>query len=54
MTWVATQITPGRVGIRLDDTLTLPVIAAQALYLAGGQAPAELTSSVPLLVSEKH
>mgnify|MGYP001315021568 CR=1 FL=1 len=51
VTWVATQITPWRVGIRLDDTLTLPVFAHQPRFLF--DAHGDTDALVPIVISDE-
>ena len=51
VTWVATQITPWRVGIRLDDTLTLPVFATRPRFLF--DAHGDTDALVPIVISDE-
>ena len=51
VTWVATQITPWRVGIDLDDTLTLPVFATRPRFLF--DAHGDTDALVPIAISDE-
>ena len=51
VTWVATQITPWRVGIDLDDTLTLPVFATRPRFLF--DAHGDTDALVPVGISDE-
>lgn len=51
VTWVATQIAPWRVGIRLDDTLTLPVFATRPRFLF--DAHGDTDALVPIGISDE-
>ena len=51
VTWVATQITPWRVGIDLDDTLTLPVFATRPRFLF--DAHGDTDALVPIGISDE-
>ena len=51
VTWVAAQITPWRVGIQLDDTLTLPVFATRPRFLF--DAHGDTDGLVPIGISDE-
>ena len=51
VTWVATQITPWRVGIDLNDTLTLPVFATRPRFLF--DAHGDTDALVPVGISDE-
>ena len=51
VTWVATQITPWRVGIQLDDTLTLPLFVTRPRFLF--DAHGDTDALVPVSISDE-
>lgn len=51
VTWVASRITPWRVGIELDDTQTLPVLATRPRFLFDAHGDSD--ALVPVAISDE-